>query len=121
MKKIQNNFVITGFVGMDAQIREFDNASIARFSVAVSRGEKDKDGKTQYTSAFISIEAWRKNEHKSSFDTLKKGQMITCEGYLKPEAWTAEDGTTRSKVVMVATKFYLTPDAEKSAEAPKKS
>ena len=56
MKKIENTFAVTGFVGKDASIRDFENASVARFSLAISKGEKDKDGKTQYTSAFISIE-----------------------------------------------------------------
>ncbi len=31
MKKIENNFVVTGFVGKDAEIRQFTNASVARF------------------------------------------------------------------------------------------
>lgn len=50
MKKIENTFAVTGFVGKDASIREFENASVARFSLAISKGEKDKDGKPQYTS-----------------------------------------------------------------------
>ena len=29
MKKIENNFVVTGFVGKDAEIRQFTNASVA--------------------------------------------------------------------------------------------
>ena len=37
MKKIENNFVVTGFVGNNAEIRQFTNASVARFSLAVSR------------------------------------------------------------------------------------
>ena len=36
MKKIENNFVVTGFVGKDAEIRQFTNASVARFPLAVS-------------------------------------------------------------------------------------
>ena len=36
MKKIENNFAVTGFVGKDAEIRQFANASVARFSLAVS-------------------------------------------------------------------------------------
>ena len=112
MKKIENTFTVLGFVGKDAQVREFENASVARFSVAVCRGEKDKEGKTQYTSAFISIEAWRKNENKDSFDRIKKGVMLTCEGYFKPEEWTEEDGTVRNRVIMVANKFYETPEKE---------
>ena len=40
MKQIENNFVVSGFVGKDAEIRQFANASVARFSLAVSRQEK---------------------------------------------------------------------------------
>lgn len=118
MKKIENTFAVTGFVGKDASIRDFENASVARFSLAISKGEKDKDGKTQYTSAFISIEAWRKNENKDSFETLKKGEMITCEGYFKPEEWTDKEGVKHNRIVMVATSFY---PAQEKEEKPKGS
>lgn len=40
MKQIENNFAVSGFVGKDAEIRQFANASVARFSLAVSRQEK---------------------------------------------------------------------------------
>ena len=34
MKKIENNFTVTGFLGKDAEIREFTNSSVARFPLA---------------------------------------------------------------------------------------
>ena len=37
MKKIENNFAVTGFVGKDAEIRQFTTASVARFSLAIGR------------------------------------------------------------------------------------
>ena len=36
MKKIENNFTVTGFLGKDAEIREFTNSSVARFRVEFS-------------------------------------------------------------------------------------
>ena len=80
MKKIENNFAVTGFVGKDAEIRQFSTASVARFSLAVGRTEKNGEETTR-TSAFMNIEAWRKNESIDSFDRLTKGAMITVEGY----------------------------------------
>ena len=38
MKKIENNFTVTGFLGKDAEIREFTNSSVARFPLAVRKG-----------------------------------------------------------------------------------
>ena len=59
MKKIENTFVVTGFVGNNAEIRQFTNASVARFSLAVSRQEKNGE-ETNRVSAFMNMEAWRK-------------------------------------------------------------
>ena len=40
MKKIENSFAVTGFIGKDAEIRSFETASVARFSIAISRADK---------------------------------------------------------------------------------
>lgn len=119
MKKIENSFQLSGFIGKDAAVRNFDSASVARFPIAVSRADK-KGEETTYTSAFVNIEAWRKNESLDSFDILKKGTLITVEGYFRPEEWTDSDsGERHSRITMVATKFYQTPEKE-DAEKPEK-
>ena len=112
MKKIENSFVVSGYVSNDAQIRSFETASVARFSIAVSRSEK-KGEETVYTSAFLPVEAWRKNEAADSFDSIKKGELLTVKGYFKPEEWTeSETNKKRNRIVMVAVEFYPTPEKE---------
>ena len=111
MKKIENTFVVTGFVGNNAEIRQFTNASVARFSLAVSRQEKNGE-ETNRVSAFMNMEAWRKNEHVDSFDKLQKGIMLTVEGYFKPDEWVDQQGTKHNRIVFIANKFYPTPDKE---------
>jgi single-strand DNA-binding protein len=113
MKKIENSFAVTGFIGKDAEIRSFENSKRStRFSIAVSRADKTGE-ETSYVSAFMGIEAWRKNEALDSFDVLKKGELITVEGYFKPEEWTdSKSGEKRNRIVMVATKFYPAPEKE---------
>ena len=105
MKKIENNFTVTGFVGNNAEIRQFTTASVARFSLAVSRQEKNGE-ETNRVSAFISMEAWRKNEHTESFDQLTKGTLLTVEGYFKPDEWIDQQGTKHNRIVFIANKFY---------------
>lgn len=119
MKATVNNFSISGFVTRDAEIRQFTNASVARFSIAVSRTEKTAD-ETNRVTAFLNLESWRKN-NSDSFDLLKKGNLITCEGFMKPDAWQSEDGVNHSRMVWVATKFYLTPDKEDAPQEETKS
>ena len=94
MKKIENNFAVTGFVGKDAEIRQFTTASVARFSLAIGRNEKN--------------------------DKLTKGAMLTVESYFKPEEWGDQEGVKHQRVLLVATKFYETPDKEEEAPAEEK-
>ena len=119
MKQIENNFAVSGFVGKDAEIRQFANASVARFPLAVARQEKNGE-ETKRISAFMNIEAWRKNENTGSFDQLTKGTLLTVEGYFKPEEWTDKDGVKHNRIVMVANKFYPTPDKEEAPAEPEK-
>ena len=114
MKKMENTFAVTGFVGKDASIHQFSTASVARFSLAISRIEKNGEENTR-TSAFMNVEAWRKNENTSSFDRLVKGALLTIEGYFKPEEWQDAEGVKHSRVILVATKFY---EAEEKEETP---
>ena len=112
MKKVENSFAVTGFIGKDAEIRQFTSSSVARFSLAVGRTET-VGKETKKVSAFMAMEVWRKNE-SASFELLKKGQMLTVHGYFKPEEWSDDKGK-HNRIVMVATEFFVTPEKE---EAP---
>lgn len=90
MKKIENNFTVTGFLGKDAEIREFTNSSVARFPLAVSRQERNAE-ETNRISAFMNIEAWRKNENTGSFDQLPKVRCSPLKATLS-----LKSGPTRS-------------------------
>ena len=119
MKKIENSFAVTGFVGKDAEIRQFTTASVARFSMAISRTEKAGEDTTR-VSAFLNVETWRKNE-KASFELLKKGQMVTCRGFFKPEEWSDKDGIKHNRIVMVATEFFAAEEKEDATEQEAKN
>ena len=67
------------------------------------------------------MEAWRKNENAESFDKLNKGAMLTVEGFFKPEEWSDQEGVKHNRVVLVATKFYETPDKEETPKEEKKT
>ena len=101
MKKMENSFAVTGFVGKDASIHQFTTASVARFSLAISRNEKNGDENSR-TSAFMNVEAWRKNENTASFDRLVKGALLTVEGYFKPEEWQDAEGVKHNRVILFA-------------------
>ena len=60
MKKIENNFAVTGFVGKDAEIRQFTTASVARFSLAIGRNEKNGEENSEYMEAasYLDVKKW---------------------------------------------------------------
>ena len=116
MKNFKNNFAVTGFIATDAKKTQFQNATVARCAISVSRQEKVGE-ETQRKSALLNIEAWRKNENAKEIDLLKKGTLLTIEGYFKPEEWeetNQETGevTKRSRVVFAATKIYEPEEVE---------
>ena len=120
MKKYENNFAVTGYVAKDAEVYQFTNTSVARFPLAVARQEKIGE-ETKRISAFMNIEAWRKNENSGSFDQLTKGTLLTVEGYFKPEEWTDKDGVQHNRIVTVAVKFYPAEGGRSSFETGKRS
>jgi len=120
MKKIfENSFSVTGFVAADASIKQFTTASVARFSLAVGRMEKVGE-ETKRISAFLSMECWRKND-SASFELLKKGQLLTVRGYVRPEEWTDKDGVKHNRIVMVANEVLEPETKEETSEEQKAS
>ena len=118
MKQVENSFSITGFIAKDAEIRTFTNNSLARFPLAISRQET-KDSETTRVSAFLNVEVWRKNG-SASFELLKKGTMLTVEGYMKPEEWTDRNGVKQNGIKWIAQKFYEAVDKPEKAEKAEK-
>lgn len=113
MKKVvENSFAVTGFVGKDAEIRQFTTASVARFPLAVSRKEQNGE---EYVSSFIYVEAWRKND-STSFELLKKGKNITVKGFFKPDEWTDQQGVKHNRIIMAVTDFYEPVEKEEESQ-----
>ena len=57
-----------------------------------------------------------------TFEVLKKGTLITVEGFFKPEEWfDQETKRKRNRIVFAGVKFYPTPEKEEEeVPAPKK-
>ena len=48
----------------------------------------------------------------ADFELLKKGNLVTIEGYFKPDEYKDKENKTVQKIVFAATKIYLTPEKE---------
>jgi single-strand DNA-binding protein len=79
----------------DPEIR-YTEAGIARamFRVAVS-------GRREQEASFFTVIVWR-DQAKHAAESLAKGSRIVVVGRLQQRTWTAEDGTARSTVEVLA-------------------
>lgn len=117
MKKYVNSFEVTGFVAVDAEIRQLASSSVARFPLSIA--QMDKNAKEpKRISALVNVEAWRKNENARTLDRLVKGTLVTVKGFFKPTEWVdKETGETRQRVILAATDICI-PDPDPDGDAP---
>lgn len=106
-----NEFAVSGFVAVEATVNKFETASVARFPLSIGRTEQ-VNGQDVKKSALVNVEAWRKNDNTGEFEYMKKGNLITIEGYFKPEEWQDKEGKKHERIVFNATRVYPTPDKE---------
>ena len=117
MKQIENNFAVSGFVG-DAEIRQFANASVAR-SHWQSAAEKTARNQT-YLRFHQCGSMAQQRQHRFSVPDHKE-HPVYCRGLLKPEEWTDKDGVKHNRIILVANKFYPTPDKEDARQSQRRN
>lgn len=92
-----NRVILVGRLTRDPEIRTTpEGITVARFRIAVNRltrGEEQAD--------FFDVVAWR-NQADFVANYLGKGRLVLVEGRLQNRSWTAQDGTRRSTVEIVA-------------------
>jgi single-strand DNA-binding protein len=79
----------------DPEVR-YTEGGIARamFRVAVS-------GRREQEASFFTVIVWR-DQAEHAAQSLSKGSRVVVVGRLQQRAWTAEDGSTRSTIEVVA-------------------
>ena len=93
-----NNFTVVGFICKDAEVRNFEKSSIARFGVSIKTTEK-KGGVEITSSSIQSFETWIKNDDQA---LLKKGKRVKVEGFFKSETY-QKDGKDYHVIKLIAT------------------
>ena len=93
-----NNFTVVGFICKDAEVRNFEKSSLARFGVSIKTTEKK--GGVEITSS--SFESWIKNDDQALLDLLKKGKRVKVEGFFKSETY-QKDGKDHHVIKLIAT------------------
>jgi len=79
----------------DPEVRSTESGiARARFRVAVS-------GRREQEASFFTVIVWR-DQAQHAAQSLSKGSRVVVVGRLQQRSWTAEDGSARSAVEVVA-------------------
>lgn len=110
-----NNFTVTGFVAVDANVVKNNNGSaFARFPLAIRTTKKDKDGNEKKISALQNIEVGTKAD-SPKLELLKKGTLIKVEGFFEINQYTGKDEKEHTTIVWKATAIEKVEKKEQEA------
>jgi len=105
MNSLRNSVRLVGNLGMDPEVRSFDNnKKLARLSLAINESYKNDKGEKVTETQWHNVVMWNA-QAKFAEDYLKKGDEIAIEGRLSSRSYTDKDGNKRFVTEIVANEF----------------
>lgn len=105
MNTLRNSVRLVGNLGMDPEVRSFDNnKKLARLSIATHESYKNDKGEKTTETQWHNVVLWN-TQAKLAEDYLKKGDEIVIEGKLSSRSYTDKDGNKRFVTEIVASEF----------------
>ena len=95
MSRGYNKVILMGNLARDPEVRyTVDKRASARFTIAVNRTWKDRDGKLQSQADFIPVVVWGPQAENCE-KYLRKGQSALVEGRISVRSYDGTDGTRK--------------------------
>ena len=99
-----NKIMLIGNLGRDAETRfTTNNLSVTNFSIATTRGYKDKDGNWQNETTWHNVTGFNLSDYYK--DNLKKGKKFFIEGRISKRDYNDKDGNKRTSTDIIAEKL----------------
>jgi single-strand DNA-binding protein len=89
--------------------------AVANISIAINDKRKNQAGDLVETVDFIPVTLWGRTAEVAA-EYLGKGSPVLIDGRLKVESW-EQDGVTRQKMIVVASKLEMLGGKKKAAKA----
>jgi len=104
-----NKVILIGNVGKDPERKDFQNGSIANFTLATNEVWKDQNGEKKTATEWHNIVVNGKTVDVV-MSYVKKGDKLAIEGKVKTRSYENENGETRTITEIKATQVeMLTP------------
>ena len=97
-----NKIMLIGNLGRDPELQvTSDGTPVTRFSLAVSRSYKSRNGEAKEETEWFNIAAWR-NLAEICEKYLHKGSKVYIEGRITQRKYTDREGVQRTAVDVIA-------------------
>jgi len=105
MNTLRNSVRLVGNLGMDPEVKSFDNnRKLARVSIATSDSYKNDKGEKVTDTQWHSLIFWD-GKAKLAEEYLKKGDEVAIEGKLASRSYNDKDGNKRYVTEVVVNDF----------------
>lgn len=106
MQNLVNKVQLIGHLGMDPEIKSFDNGKMMRLSIATDSSYKDKEGKKVQDTQWHTLVGWNKTAELGE-KLLKKGKHVAIEGKLVNRSYEDKDGNKRYTTEVRLDRFLI--------------
>jgi single-strand DNA-binding protein len=105
MNSLRNSVRLVGNLGMDPEIKSFENnRKLARVSIATNESYKNDKGEKVTDTQWHSLAFWGA-QAKLAEEYLRKGDEVAIEGKLASRSYTDKDGNKRYVTEVVVNDF----------------
>jgi len=105
MNTLRNSVRLVGNLGMDPEVKSFDNnRKLAKISIATNETYKNDKGERITDTQWHNLVAWG-TQAKFAEDFLKKGDEIAIEGKLSSRSYVDKDGNKKYITEIVVNEF----------------
>lgn len=112
MENLNNKVVLSGFVGADADFREFGKkGKMARVNLAVNESYHNANGEEVKKTQWFSLVFWNAKAAEAQLQ-IKKGTKLSIEGRLNNNIYEAKDGTKRYSTDIIVEAWHIGAGAE---------
>ena len=102
-----NKMLVIGNVGTDPELRYTPNGNpVTTFRLATSRSNNAPDGERKQETEWFTVVAWNALAAQCN-QYLAKGRRAYVEGRLKSSTWQGEDGQSRFRNEIVASRIIF--------------
>lgn len=107
MEKMINKVELSGFVGINPEVRTMPNGNkILRFSLATSQSYKDREGKWVRDTTWHNIIMWNKMADAAGAE-VKKGTRMSVTGRLANRSYTDKEGNKKYSTEIIAVSYEI--------------